>query len=46
MLPNADPSYLEGQANALAYQSEVELQRFIDNAINVVDYPTFDNYLK
>ncbi|KAF2879984.1 hypothetical protein ILUMI_26187 [Ignelater luminosus] len=46
MLPNADPSYLRKQAEALAYQSENELKQFVENAIENSDYPTMENYLK
>lgn len=46
MLPNADPSYLCKQAEALAYQSENELKQFVENAIENSDYPTMENYLK
>lgn len=46
MLPNADPLYLQGQADTLAYQTENDLKNFLDNALEKGDYPTMENYLK
>lgn len=46
MLPNADPSYLEEQANSLIDLPSNALDSFVDNAIERENYPTFDEYLK
>lgn len=46
MLPNADPTYLEEQANSLIYQPENALETFVENAIEKQSYPTFTEYLK
>ncbi|XP_025829373.1 E3 ubiquitin-protein ligase RNF216-like [Agrilus planipennis] len=45
-LPNADPSYLEKEANFLAYQSEQELKKFVNEAIENENYPKMDEYKK
>lgn len=46
LLPNASPAYLREQANALAFKSNNELKRFVENAIEKNDYPTLQDYLK
>ncbi|KAJ8970697.1 hypothetical protein NQ317_000595 [Molorchus minor] len=45
-LPDADPAYLKTNANNLARLPPQELNKFLQNAIDKVDYPTMQDYLK
>lgn len=46
LFPNASPAYLKEQADVLAFKSETELKRFIENAVENNDYPTLQSYLQ
>lgn len=46
MLPNADPIYLRNQAYGLAISSREEFDKFVSDALEKNDYPTYEDYLK
>lgn len=46
LLPNASPLYLKQQADVLAFKTDLELKKFVENAIEKGDYPTLQDYLK
>lgn len=46
MLPNADPTYLQAEADKLANRTENDLKTFLDTALETGDYPTMESYLK
>lgn len=45
-LPEADPEYLQKEANRLAFLSQTDIDEFVDDAIENNEYPTMSDYIK